>query len=74
MKDSRIFVQPPSGRSFNNIAQEAHDILRNAGFTSARLGGGMINGQGVVLVDLTDVSEALKTLTSAGLRAVADSI
>jgi hypothetical protein len=43
MKDSRIFVQAPRGRSFHNIAQEAHDILRKAGITSARLGG-IVNG------------------------------
>jgi hypothetical protein len=43
MKNSRIFVQPPSGRSFQNITQEAHDILRKAGITSA-LVGGIING------------------------------
>jgi hypothetical protein len=72
MKDSRIFVQAPRGRSFHNIAQEAHDILRKAGIT-ARLGG-IVNGQGVVLVDLEDVSEALKTLTLAGLRAAAELI
>jgi hypothetical protein len=73
MKDSRIFVQAPRGRSFHNIAQEAHDILRKAGITSARLGG-IVSGQGVVLVDLEDVSEALKTLTLAGLRAAAELI
>jgi hypothetical protein len=71
MKNTRIFVQPPSGRSFHNIAQEALDILRKAGITSARLGG-IINNQGVVLVDLPDASEALETLLLAGLRAVAD--
>jgi hypothetical protein len=73
MKDSRIFVLAPRGRSFHDITQEAHDILRKAGITSARLGG-IINCQGVVLVDLEDVSEALKTLTLAGLRAAAELI
>jgi hypothetical protein len=73
MKNSRIFVQPPSGRSFQNITQEAHDILRKAGIASAHLGG-INNGQDVVLIDLTDVSEALKTLKLAGLRAAAELI
>ena len=73
MKNSRIFVQPPSGRSFQNVTQEAHDILRKAGISSAGLGG-INNGQDVVLVDLADVSEALKTLKLAGLRAAAELI
>ena len=73
MKDSRIFVQAPRGRSLHNITQEAHDILRKAGITSARLGG-IIDSQGVVLVDLEDASEALKTLALAGLRATAELI
>lgn len=68
---NRIFVQPRSGSSFHNIAQEAYDVLRKAGIASARLGG-IINGQGVVLVDLVDVAESLEALKVAGLRAVAD--
>jgi hypothetical protein len=68
----RIFVQPPEiGGSLNNVAQQAHNILRKAGIASTRLGG-IINDQGVVLVDSADVPGALKVLTRAGLRAVAD--
>jgi len=67
----RIFVQPKIGGSFNNIVQEAHDILRQEGITSSRLGG-FINDQGVVLVELADGPAALKALTRAGLIAVAD--
>lgn len=70
MKESRIFVQPQSGRSFNNIVQEAHEILQKAGITS-RLGG-IINGQGVILVDFVDLPRALEMLLRAGLRAGAD--
>jgi hypothetical protein len=52
----KIFVQPSEiGGSLNNIAQQAHDILLKAGIASARLGG-IINDQGVVLVDIVDVS------------------
>ena len=70
----KIFVQPPEiGGSHNEIAQRAHDILGKAGIASARLGG-MINVNGVVLVDQIDVPQALKALTRAGLRAVADFI
>ena len=70
----RIFAQPPEiGGSLNNIVQEAHEILRKVGITSSRVGG-FINDQGVILVELADVPAALKALTRAGLRAVADSI
>jgi hypothetical protein len=73
MKESRIFVQPPSGSSFHNITQQAHEILRMAGITSARLGG-IINNQGVVIVDLVDLPRALEALIRAGLRAATDLI
>jgi hypothetical protein len=70
----KIFVQPQEiGGSLNNIVQEAHDILRKAGIASSRVGG-IINDQGAILVDLANVPAALKALTRAGLRAVADSI
>jgi hypothetical protein len=70
----RIFVQPSEiGGSLTNIVQEAHGILRKAGITSSHVGG-FINDQGVILVELADVPAALKALTKAGLRAVADSI
>jgi hypothetical protein len=61
-----------AGTGASNIAQEAFDALRSAGITSARIGG-IINDQGVVLVDGPDIPFALTMLERAGFTAVADS-
>ena len=50
----RIFVKPSKHEvAVSSIAQEAFDALRNAGITSASIGG-IVNDQGVVLVDASD--------------------
>ena len=68
----RIFVNLPDGNNAAfDIVQRAFDILQNSGIYSARLGG-LINNQGVVLVDFSDKPRALLVLTRAGLQAVAD--
>ena len=68
----RIFVnQPEENDGAYDIVQRAFDILRNSGISSVRIGG-FVNGQGVVLVDLSDKPRALLVLTRAGLQAVAD--
>jgi len=59
-------------RAVSSIAQEAFEALRNAGITSARIGG-IINDKGVVLVDAPDCAFALAMLERAGFAAVADS-
>jgi hypothetical protein len=69
----RIFVKPSKDeRAVSSIAQEAFDALRSAGITSARIGG-IVNDQGVVLVDGADCAFALTMLARAGFTAVADS-
>jgi hypothetical protein len=68
----RIFVKPTENdASITNVAQEAFDALRSAGISSARIGG-IINDQGVVLVDGGDIAFALTMLERAGFTAVAD--
>jgi hypothetical protein len=50
----RIFVKPLKDEmTVSSIAQEAFEALRNSGITSARIGG-IVNDQGVVLVDPSD--------------------
>lgn len=72
-KHMRIFVRPLTCEgAVSSIAQEAFDALRSAGITSARIGG-IINDQGVVLVDGADCAFALTMLERAGFTAVADS-
>ena len=70
----RIFVKPLKDEgAVSSIAQEAFEALRNAGITSARIGG-IINDKGVVLlVDAPDCAFALAMLERAGFAAVADS-
>jgi hypothetical protein len=68
----RIFVKSLNHEgAVSSIPQEAFDALRNAGITSARIGG-IINDQGVVLVDGADCAFALTMLERAGFTAVAD--
>jgi hypothetical protein len=68
----RIFVKPTENdASITNVAQEAFDALRSAGISSARIGG-IVNDQGVVLVDGGDIAFALTMLERAGFTAVAD--
>jgi hypothetical protein len=68
----RIFVKPLKYEmAVSSIAQEAFEALRNAGVTSARIGG-IVNDQGVVLVDASDCAFALAMLSRAGFTAVAD--
>jgi hypothetical protein len=68
----RIFVKPLKDEmAVSSIAQEAFDALRSAGITSARIGG-IVNDQGVVLVDAPDCAFALAMLVRAGFTAVAD--
>jgi hypothetical protein len=66
----RIFVQLPEiGGSHNNIAQQAHEILRQAGSVCAPVGG-IVDDEGVAYVDLAGPFSALN---SPGLRAMAES-
>ena len=70
----RIFVKPLKDEgAVSSIVHEAFDALRSAGITSARIGG-IINNQGVVLVDAPDCAFALAMLERAGFAAVADSV
>jgi hypothetical protein len=67
----RIFISPPSGdllERADEFVRHAFTILHSSRILSARVGG-TINDRAVVLVDATEVSDALATLVSAWLRA-----
>jgi hypothetical protein len=68
----RIFVYPTEGGipTFD-VLHQAFTVLRTSGVFSARIGG-FIDGQGVMLIDVTEKPRALLALTRAGLRAVRD--
>jgi len=66
----RIFLEPPhvSGLVDNSV-RTAHELLHNSNIFSARLGG-ILNDRGVVLIEATDVTQALAVLRKAGMRAI----
>jgi hypothetical protein len=66
----RILIQPPYiGGSSDQIARQAFDILRETARISFVCSGGTINNYAFVIVDPTDVPEALAALGKAGMRA-----
>ena len=68
----RIFIQPPHANgSVDQSVRSAHELLHNSNIFSARLGG-VLNDRGVVLIEATDVTQALTVLRKAGMRAVVD--
>jgi len=70
----RILIQPPYiGGSSDQIARQAFDILRETARISFVCSGGTINNNyAFVIVDPTDVPEALAALGKAGMRANAE--
>ena len=66
----RIYLQPPhpSG-SVDQSVRIAHQLLHNFHIASARPAG-IVNEQGVILIEAHDIMKALDLLREAGLRAV----
>ena len=68
----RIFIQPPhAGGSVDQSVRTAYELLHRLNILSARPGG-IFNDRGVVLIEATEVPEALAALKKAGMRAVMD--
>jgi hypothetical protein len=65
-----IFVQPRNGDSFGGVVRRAVQILHAANIISAHAG--THNEYPVLLIDRSDLLEALSLLEQSGLRAAAN--
>lgn len=67
----RIFVRSQYANDPDESVRRAFEVLHDSRIFSARAGGSF-GDRSVVLVDATEVTEALAALESAGLQATVD--